>query len=286
MEYYLYIRKNMEKNIVITDNLRRFGTEFQVKCISSLLTDRAFLERILDIISPDYFELDASKWIIQEICKYFYEYKDIPTLTVFKVKVDSIENESLKKSVVDQLRSIYQKISDTDINYVKETFLEFCKNQSLKNAMLTGVEYLKLGEYEKIRTEIDKALKAGAERNLGTDFIVDVDRWLSENARTCTKTGWELVDNLLDGGLGNGELGIIMAPAGIGKCVGPTTEIEIKYVEFGIPMNDENGKEYILWISPLKKYNLGDKNLFGWQIQKLLSINVDHWQEMEGIQKI
>lgn len=207
----------MEKRVDIIDNLKRFGPEFQTKCIASLLADRAFLERILDIVSPDFFEADSSKWLVSEITSYFLQYKDIPTMTVFKVRSDTISNEMLKKTVIDQLRSVYQKLSDTDINYVKETFLEFCRNQRLKNAMLSGVEFLKTGEYEKIRTEIDQALKAGIERNLGTSFVDDVDRWLSVDARTCMKTGWQLIDSLLDGGLGNGELGIIMAPAGIGK---------------------------------------------------------------------
>jgi replicative DNA helicase len=207
----------MSENKQIIDNLKKFGNEFQNKCIASLLSDRAFLERIQDILLTEYFESDSSKWIVDEINKYFLQYKDIPTMTVFKIKVDDVQDPILKKSIIDQLRSVYQKVSDTDMNYVKETFIEFCKNQSLKQAMLTGVEYLKTGEYEKIRHEIDKALKAGAERNLGTDFIADVDKWLSENARVCVKTGWPLVDNLLDGGLGVGELGIIMAPAGIGK---------------------------------------------------------------------
>jgi replicative DNA helicase len=207
----------MSENKQQIDNLKRFGNDFQQKCIASLLVDRAFLERILDILSPDYFESDASKWIVSEISSYFLQYRDIPTMTVFKVRTDSIENELLKKSVVDQLRSVYNKISDSDINYVKETFLEFCRNQSLKNAMLVGVEFLKTGEYEKIRHEIDKALKAGTERNLGTDFYDDSTKWLSDIARTCTKTGWPLVDILLDGGLAPGELGVIISSAGGGK---------------------------------------------------------------------
>lgn len=232
----------MEKHIV--DNLKKFGSEFQTKCVSSLLSDKAFLERILDILLPEYFESDANKWIVGEITTYFLQYKDIPTMTVFKVRSDTITNDVLRKSVIDQLRNVYQKLSDTDITYVKETFLEFCKNQSLKNAMLVGVEYLKTGEYEKIRGEIDKALKAGAERNLGTDFINDSEKWLSENARTCSKTGWELIDNLLDGGLGNGELGIIMAPAGIGKSwvlsrIGAETLLQGKNViHFTLELNE------------------------------------------------
>jgi replicative DNA helicase len=206
-----------ENNKQIIDCLKRYGSEFQTKCVSSLLTDRAFLERILDILLPEYFESDANKWIVGEISTYFLQYKDVPTMTVFKVRSDTIANDVLKKSVIDQLRNVYQKISDTDINYVKETFLEFCRNQSLKNAMLVGVEYLKSGEYEKIRSEIDRALKAGAERNLGHDYFVDVDKRLSDIARSCVKTGWQLVDNLLDGGLAPGELGVVISSAGGGK---------------------------------------------------------------------
>jgi replicative DNA helicase len=205
----------MEKQIV--DNLKRFGAEFQTKCVASLLSDKAFLERILDILLPEYFESDSNKWIVGEITSYFLQYKDIPTLTVFKVRSDTIEQADFKMMVINQLKNVYQKISDTDINYVKETFLEFCKNQSLKNAMLIGVEYLKTGEYEKIRTEIDKALKAGAERNLGHDYYADVDKRLSDIARFCVKTGWSLVDTLLDGGLASGELGVVISSAGGGK---------------------------------------------------------------------
>lgn len=205
----------MEKQIV--DNLKKFGAEFQTKCVASLLADRAFLERIMDILLPEYFESDANKWIVGEITSYFLQYKDIPTPVVFKLRLDTIDNDVLRTQVKEQISNVLRKLSDTDINYVKETFLEFCKNQSLKNAMMVGVEYLKTGEYEKIRHEIDKALKAGAERNLGTDFYLDSDRWLSDIARICTKTGWSLVDALLDGGLAAGELGVVISSAGGGK---------------------------------------------------------------------
>jgi hypothetical protein len=205
----------MDKQIV--DNLKKFGSEFQTKCIASLVSDKAFLERIMDILAPEYFESDANKWIVDETCKYFLQYKDVPTLTVYKVRTDVIENEVLKKSVVDQLRNIFLKVSDSDIRYVKETFLEFCKNQRLKNAMLQGVEFLKLGDYESIRSEIDKALKAGCERNLGHDYLEDVDKRLSDIARSCVRTGWPLIDQLADGGLGPGELGVIISSAGGGK---------------------------------------------------------------------
>ena len=111
------------------DNLKKYGLEFQTKCVSALVIDKSFLERIFDLLKPEYFETDANKWIVSEIVSYFLQYKDTPTLNVFKVKIDPIDQDILKKSVVDQLRNIYMHIDDSDIPFVKEQFLEFCKNR-------------------------------------------------------------------------------------------------------------------------------------------------------------
>jgi replicative DNA helicase len=201
----------------IIDNLHKFGTDFQIKCISSLLSDKTFLERLCDILDLDYWETDAHKWIVKTISEYFLTYKEIPTLTTFKINVDAIENEVLKKSVIEQLKIVYQKISASDIKFVKEQFLEFCKNQKLKNAIISSVDDLKTGNYDKIKNRVDAALKAGMERNIGHEYNTDVDTRMSTTARHCVKTNWRVIDEIMDGGLGKGELGVVTAPAGIGK---------------------------------------------------------------------
>jgi replicative DNA helicase len=141
----------------------------------------------------------------------------LPTLAVFKVKVDSIENDLLKQSVVEQLRLVYQKISDTDLKYIKEQFLEFCKNQKIKNAIMESVDHLKSGQYDKIKHVVDVAMKAGMERNIGHEYMVDIEKRMSQMARKTVKTNWTEVDSIMDGGLAGGELGIITACAGSGK---------------------------------------------------------------------
>ncbi len=204
-----------EKHII--DNLKKFGSEFQVKCISGLVSDRPFIERISDIVEADFFESDAHQWIVKESIKYFNEYRDLPTLNVFKIKLEVVTNEVLKKSIVDNLKLVYQKMNDGDLKFIKEEFLEFCINQKLKNAIMESVDYLKVGQYEKIKTKFDEALKAGMERNIGHDYSEDVDKRMTVMARNAIKTNWEVIDGLMDGGLGPGELGIITACAGSGK---------------------------------------------------------------------
>ena len=199
------------------DSLTKYGRDFQIKCISCLISDRSFIERINDIIEVDFFESDANKWVVKESIKYFNEYKDLPTLTVFKIKVDEVNDELLKRSIVDNLKLVYQKVSDNDLKFVKEQFLEFCKNQKLKNAIIESADLLALGQYDKIKNVVDHAMKAGMERNIGHDYTEDVEQRMSVMSRNCVKTNWTEIDTIMDGGLAAGELGIITACAGSGK---------------------------------------------------------------------
>lgn len=201
----------------IIDNLHKYGLEFQSKIIAGIISDQSFFERILDIIDIEFFENEAHKWILKEAISYFLEYKSAPTLQVYKVRIDTIKSDLLKQTVVDNLRSVYTKLTDSDLNFVREQFLEFCKNQKLKSAIYNSVDLLKSGDYEKVKHLVDEAIKAGAERNLGHNYHKEVDIRMSEAARKTVTTGWDVIDSLMDGGLGPGELGVIVAPSGIGK---------------------------------------------------------------------
>jgi len=82
---------------------------------------------------------------------------------------------------------------------------------------MDSVNLLKIGNYDEIKTKIDSAMKAGADTNIGHQYNSDVALRYNEAARATITTGWDVVDDLMDGGLGPGELGVVMAPAGIGK---------------------------------------------------------------------
>lgn len=200
------------------NNLKRFGTAFQAKALAAMLSDRAFLERIIDIVSPDYFETDAHKWIVKFIVTYFPTYRDIPTMAVFACEIQKIPDAVLNMAVREQVKMAYHEISTArDLTYVKEEFLGFCRNQKLKNAIFSSQLLLKEGDYEGIWHAINEASKAGMERNLGHEYLAEVDQRMSEMARETIKTNWPIIDIHLDGGLGKGELGFVVAPAGSGK---------------------------------------------------------------------
>ena len=197
--------------------LTQYGHSFQIKTIAILITDRDFLQQISDIVSPDYFDNDAGKWVIRKTLKYFNEYKSIPTMEVFKVEVESIHQELQSVAVKDLLKQAYKASKATDLNYVKDAFLDFCKNQTLKGALMKSVDLLELGDYDDIRNLIDSALKAGTERDIGHEYITELEDRFREEARSIVETPWPLINKLLCGGLGQGDLGLIAGGPGGGK---------------------------------------------------------------------
>ena len=198
------------------NSINSYGHEFQIKVISSLLTHKEFLTNIHDIISEEYFENNAQKWTIKQIIKYYDKYHTTPTLDVLKVELQKVDNEVLQISIKEQLKEAYVA-SDDDLEYVREEFTNFCRNQQLKRALMTSVDLLKAGDFESIRTLIDNALKAGQDKNLGHEYLKDIEERYRENSRTTVSTPWDKINNLLQGGLGNGDFGLIFGNPGGGK---------------------------------------------------------------------
>ena len=199
------------------DTLSKYGQSFQSKVVSALITDNKFLDTISEITTAKFFENDANKWIVSEILSYHEEYRKPPTLDVFKSQLSKVDNDVLKKTVVEQLRHVFTQVGNVDLDYIKNEFTNFCINQNLKGVILQSVDLLKAGSYDRIKDLVDKAMKVGQESDLGMDYVEDYDERTNELNRTTVPTKWEPINDLMDGGLGPGELGVVVAPSGVGK---------------------------------------------------------------------
>ena len=199
------------------DTLSKYGQSFQTKVISALLTDDRMMNTLSDVIHKKFFESEANKWIVDEIVSHHKDYNKVPSLDVFKVQVSKIDNQSLQKTIVGQLKEIYGQIGNTDFEYIKDEFTSFCINQNLKNVIVQSIDLLKSGNYDKIKDLVDKAMKVGVDADLGMDYLIDFEKRYDETKRDTVGTDWECINELMNGGLGPGELGVVVAPSGVGK---------------------------------------------------------------------
>jgi replicative DNA helicase len=187
-----------------------------MKVISSLLTHKEFLQNINDVLSDEYFSNPAHKWVINEIIKYYEKYHTTISMDILKVEMKKLDNEVLKVSVKEQLREAYKADID-DLAYVQEEFSTFCKNQQLKKALLNSVDLLKAGDYDSIKYMIESAMKAGQDKNIGHEYKKDTESRYREDHRKIVPTPWTEINELVQGGLGNGDLGLIFGNPGGGK---------------------------------------------------------------------
>lgn len=199
------------------DTLSKYGQSFQLKVISVLLSDIKLVDTLHEVIHTKFFEAEANKWIVEQIIDYYTEYKSVPSLDVFKVEVSKLDDKSTQKSIIEQLKQVFTSVGTDDLQYVKNEFSAFCINQNLKNVIVQSVDLLKAGNYDKIKELVDKAMKVGVATDLGMDYVLDFDERTDDVNRLTVPTEWDTINDLMDGGLGPGELGVVVAPSGVGK---------------------------------------------------------------------
>jgi replicative DNA helicase len=199
------------------NSIESYGIGFQTKVISALLTDKPFLQNVNDILTEEYFPNVAQKWIAGEILKYYNKYNCPPTMDVLKVEMKKVENEVLQLSIKEQLKEAYRSSDGSDLTYIKQEFANFCKNQQLKKALLSSVDLLKAGDYDSIRLLVDSALRSGQDKNIGHEYNKDTELRYREEDRNPIPTPWEKFNEYLQGGLGEGDFGLIFGNPGGGK---------------------------------------------------------------------
>ena len=209
--------------MVPSDNssFARYGKAFQEGLAQLIFEDRSFAEQITEVLDVSFLELEYLRVFVKKIVNYRAKYSTHPSvdalISILRTDLED-ENEIIQKQVRDYFARIHTKELD-DIKYIKETALDFCRKQNLKEAMLKSVNLLQSCSFDEISKVINDALKLGSETNFGYDFIEDFEERYKPRHRNPLTTGWGDVDKICGGGLGKGELGVVIAPTGAGKSM-------------------------------------------------------------------
>ena len=196
-----------------------YGKNFQEKLVQLILEDRAFSEQIQEVLDVKFFESKYLQVFTSLVFEYREKYKVHPSSEI----LDSIlrtELEDHADLVKKQVRDFFTRVRTKDIEdseYVKDTSLDFCKKQKLKEAMMVSVGLLDSSSFEEIKKVIDEAVKLGVDNDHGHDYKKDFELRYLFKARNPVSSGWARIDKITKGGLGKGELGVVVAPTGAGK---------------------------------------------------------------------
>jgi replicative DNA helicase len=201
-------------------NFEYLGSSFQLQLLNQIIVDKDFSRSIIDVMEPNYFENKYFKLIIQMIKEYYSKYEHTPTFdTLEQITKSELQQPLASKIVIDTLT----KVRETEVEayeFVQEKSMKFCKQQELQKVMVKAQKIIDAGEFESYDTleeMVSKALQVG-EHDKGTESVFsNLDEVLNEDYRHPIPMGIPGIDRLLKGGLAKGEIGVVLAPTGVGK---------------------------------------------------------------------
>lgn len=201
-------------------NFGYLGNSFQIQLINNIVIDKDFANSIVDVIDPKYFDNQYFKIIMQMIKEYYSKYEHTPTFaTLEQLTKSEISSPMAQKMVFDMIDSVKESpIEGSD--FVQEKSLKFCKQQELQKVMSKAQKIIDKGDFESydhLEEMVREALQVG-EVDTGTaDVFSNLDVVLDDDYRHPIPMGVPGIDNLMKGGLAKGEIGVILAPTGVGK---------------------------------------------------------------------
>ena len=201
-------------------NFEYLGNTFQLQLLNQIIVDKDFSHSIIDVIENEYFENKYFKIIIQMIREYYQKYDHTPSFdTLEQITKSELQQEIASKIVMDTIKKIKDAPID-GVGFVQEKALKFCKQQELQKVMGKAQKIIDGGEFENYDTleeMVKTALQVGAKDTSMLDVFSNLDQVLEDDYRHPIPMGIPGIDRLLKGGLAKGEIGVILAPTGVGK---------------------------------------------------------------------
>jgi len=201
-------------------NFEYLGNNFQIQLLNQIIVDKDFSHSIINVIENSYFENKYFKIIIQMIKEYYKKYDHTPSFdTLEQVAKSELQQETAVKVVLDTIKKIKSAPID-GVDFVQEKALKFCKQQELQKVMKKAQKIIDGGEFENYDTLeelVREALLVGSKDTSTMDVFSNLDQVLDDDYRHPIPMGIPGIDRLLKGGLAKGEIGVILAPTGVGK---------------------------------------------------------------------
>jgi replicative DNA helicase len=239
-------------------NFDYLGNTFQLQLLNQVILDKTFSQSIIEAIEPSYFENKYFKIIIQMIKEYHKKYEHTPSFeTLDQITKSEFQQELASKIILDTLKKI-KDVSIDGVKFVQEKALKFCKQQELQKAITKAQKVIDDGEfesYDKLEELIRTALQVGEVDADTKDVFDNLLQVLEDDYRNPIPMGIPGIDKLLKGGLAKGEIGVILAPTGVGKTT-VTTKIANHAYNLGYNVLqiffEDNPKEvqrkhFVLW---------------------------------------
>lgn len=196
------------------------GQDFQMELVKCFFEDKGFFESLSNVVDQNMFTDQYLRKIVAEMKQRYLDksvilsYRDAKFIFAEKLSNAVERDECL--ATIDRIAS--GTLESMDI--VEETSQKFFRQQNLIRAINQAQDIIKEGDYRRyyeIEGLFQQALEDNTKRVNAFRIFDSIEADLAPNYRVAITTGCKELDLALAGGLSRGEMGIVVAPPGVGK---------------------------------------------------------------------
>lgn len=202
------------------ENLGYLGEDFQYKLVHEFIENHTFFEDLSPIIDQNMFTDPSLKTIVGVMKNYYEKYGNVPGYDNIGIELRDLSHSDKER---ETYLAVLDKVKETNSSGVESTREKAEKFFRQQNIVRTANEILKIAEkgddnqYDACVGLLNDAMAVGIHNDFGEGLFDHINETLSDDYRTPIPTGIKKIDELLEGGLGKGELGVIIGPTSFGK---------------------------------------------------------------------
>lgn len=195
------------------------GADFQYKLVKCFIEEPGFFSGIYSVVEQNSFTEPLLRKVVGALKDYYAATSIVPSYetiaTVLKQKA-RMENELEE---LDELVSKLKELSTEGSTVIEDSATRFFKQQNMVKVANEIIKMAQDGDdnYEKCAKMMEEAISAGGEDDMGFNPYDVVDEVMHPNADIPIPTGIQHIDDLLNGGLYKGHIGLVLGPSGFGK---------------------------------------------------------------------
>jgi len=202
------------------DNLGYLGEAYQYKLAHEFMENHTFFEDLSPIIDQNMFTDPNLKTFVGVMKNYYEREGSVPKYDYMEIE---LRNISHSEKETETYLAVLEKVKEAPSNGVERTRDLAEKFFRQQNIIKTANEILKVAgdgdsdKYDACVNLLNDAISKGIHNDFGECLFDNLGETLSDDYRTPIPTGIGKIDEILEGGLGKGELGVIIGPTSFGK---------------------------------------------------------------------
>lgn len=214
--------QNTSKSVTALRNgdLGYLGIEFQNKLVKCFFEDQSFFEDIEQVLDQNMFTNEHLRRIVGIMKNSYNNRGKVPSYYEAELLIRQEVRDAASIELMLGTLNMVRGLNLEGMDLIEGQSEKFFKQQNMIKALNKSVEIIRngnLNDYDRIESLIQNALLVNCKKEIGFRLFENLESDLSENFRQTITTGCPQLDDALGGGLGRRELGVIVAPAGVGK---------------------------------------------------------------------